>query len=165
MTVTIRHADRAELADIVRLLADDPLGRARERYESPLPAAYERAFDAIDADPNNELVVACCDGTLAGVLQLTFLPNLTYCGRWRAQIEGVRVARAFRSRGVGRRLFGWAIDRARERDCHLVQLTTDRTRPEARAFYAALGFTASHDGLKLHLGGSGRRSDGGARHE
>ncbi len=151
MQVSIRQANRDELDDIVKLLADDPLGSTRERYAEPLPDGYARAFDAISADANNMLVVARGEATLLGVMQLTFLPNLTYEGRWRAQIEGVRVAREARSQGVGRRLIGWAIERARDRDCHLVQLTTDRSRDEALGFYESLGFRPSHVGFKLSL--------------
>ena len=151
MSLDIRHADRSQIADIVRLLADDALGSARERFEEPLPEAYVAAFDAIEQDPNNELIVAMYDGQLAGVMQFTFLPNMTYVGRWRAQIEGVRVARELRGHGIGRQLFEWAIARADERGCHLVQLTTDKTRPEAIAFYESLGFAPSHVGMKLKL--------------
>lgn len=147
----IRNAERSDVADIVALLADDELGATREQLRTPLPKAYYRAFDAIDADPNNQLVVAEHDATIAGVLQLTFIPYLTYRGRWRAQIEGVRIARSRRAHGLGRELVQWAIERARERHCHLVQLTTDKERPEAIRFYERLGFRASHEGMKLHL--------------
>jgi GNAT superfamily N-acetyltransferase len=84
-------------------------------------------------------------------LQLTYIPQLTYQGGWRALIEGVRIARAERSQGLGRQMFEWAIGRARARGCHMVQLTTDKARPDALRFYQALGFVASHDGMKLHL--------------
>ena len=136
---------------IVRLLADDPLGRTRERDETPLPVSYATAFAAIDADANQELVVACRGPRVVGVLQLTYLPSLTYQGSWRAQIEGVRVGADERSRGLGRALFEWAIARARARGCALLQLTTDKSRPDARRFYEALGFVASHEGMKLRL--------------
>ncbi len=135
----------------MRLLADDPLGAKRERFEIPLPERYLRAFEAIDADPNNELVVACIGPDVVGVLQLTFIPYLTYQGGWRALIEAVRVDSRQRSRGLGKTMFEWAIARARERGCHLVQLTTDKARPEAKRFYESLGFVASHEGMKLHL--------------
>ncbi len=135
----------------MRLLADDPLGAKRERFEIPLPESYLRAFEAIDADPNNELVVACIGPDVVGVLQLTFIPYLTYQGGWRALIEAVRVDSRQRSRGLGKTMFEWAIARARERGCHLVQLTTDKSRPEAKRFYESLGFVASHEGMKLHL--------------
>jgi len=149
--VTFRRATRADVVPIVRLLADDPLGAKRERCEDPLPQAYFDAFDAIDADPNNELVVACLGEEVIGVLQLTIIPGMTYTGSSRVLIEGVRVAAGNRSLGLGRTLFEWAIARARERGCRLVQLTTDKTRPDAKRFYEALGFVASHEGMKLHL--------------
>lgn len=152
LTVHFRRAVREDLPAIVRLLADDPLGSMRETDASPLPESYHAAFEAIDADPNNELVVAETAGQqVIGVLQITFIPYLTYRGGWRAQIEGVRVAATHRSSGVGRQLFLWAIERARESGCHMVQLTSDKARPDAIRFYESLGFVASHEGMKLHL--------------
>jgi GNAT superfamily N-acetyltransferase len=150
-TISFRPANRDDLPLIVRMLADDPLGAKRERYETPLPESYMAAFDAIASDPNNELVVACLDSRVVGVLQITFIPCLTYQGGWRALIEGVRIASDIRSEGIGRRMFKWAIQRSRERGCRLVQLTTDKARPDALRFYEKLGFVASHEGMKLPL--------------
>ncbi len=146
-----RRACREDLDAIVGLLADDPLGAKRESYTSPLAESYYAAFEAIDRDPNNELVVVQVEGDIVGVLQLTFIPSITYRGGWRALIEGVRVSSNMRSSGVGTRLFMWAIERARQRQCHLLQLTSDKTRPDAIRFYERLGFVASHEGMKLHL--------------
>ena len=56
-----------------------------------------------------------------------------------------------RSVGLGESMIEHAVQRARERGCHLVQLTTDRSRPDAKRFYESLGFVPSHDGMKLHL--------------
>ena len=156
----LRTATHDDLVDIVRMLADDPLGAKRERFELPLPESYERAFRAIDDDPNQELTVAEANGKVIGVLQITFIPYLTYQGGWRALVEGVRVDSSQRGKGIGRRLFEHAIERAKARHCHLVQLTTDKARPEALRFYESLGFRASHEGMKLHFeratpGGSG----------
>jgi GNAT superfamily N-acetyltransferase len=150
--LSFRKAARTDAPEIVRLLADDPLGAKRERYELPLPAAYLAAFDAIEADANNELVVASLGERVVGVLQLTFIPYLTNQGAWRALIEGVRVDSGVRSAGVGKALLEWAIARARERGCRMVQLTTDKSRADAKRFYEKLGFVASHEGMKLHLG-------------
>src|SRR5262249_60272459 len=88
--------------------ADEPLGAKRERFAEPLPEAYPRAFRAIDADANNELVVAVQEERIVGVLQLTFIPYLTYQGGWRALVEGVRVDGRVRSQGVGKALLEWA---------------------------------------------------------
>jgi ribosomal protein S18 acetylase RimI-like enzyme len=153
--LTFRRARRDDLPAIVAMLADDALGAARESYATPLPESYYLAFDAIERDPNNQLLVAEAgneaEGQIAGVLQLTFIPNITYRGGWRALIEGVRVNSKVRSSGVGKKLLVWAIERARERGCHLVQLTSDKARPAAIRFYETLGFVASHEGMKLHL--------------
>lgn len=150
--LTFRRATSADLLAIVDLLADDPLGASRENFVVPLPQAYVDAFAAIDRDPNNELVVVDTAGhRVIGVLQLTFIPYITYQGGWRALIEGVRVADEFRSGGVGRQMLSWAIQRARDRGCHMVQLTSDKARADAIRFYEQLGFVASHEGMKLHL--------------
>lgn len=151
LNFSIRRASRDDVPEIVRLLADDPLGSQRENYRHPLPQSYYDAFDEIDQDPHNQLVVAELDGEVIGTLQLTLIPYLTYQGGKRAQIEAVRVDQRYRSHGIGGKLFKWAIMRAREEQCHLVQLTTDNTRPDAHRFYERLGFVASHAGMKLNL--------------
>jgi len=154
--LVFRRATLDDLPHIVRMLADDPLGAQRERFTTPLPPGYVAAFRAIEQDPNNELVVAeDASGAVVGVLQLTFIPYVTHQGGWRALIEGVRVDRSVRSRGVGHELFAWAIARARARGCHLLQLTSDKQRPDAIRFYESLGFVASHEGMKLKLGNNG----------
>ncbi len=153
--IILRTARRSDLAGVVKLLADDPLGQIREQYADPLPEGYGRAFDAIADSPNDTLLVAVARERLGervvGVLQLTVIPSLTYQGRPRAQIEGVRVATEQRNAGLGGRMFRWAIDRAKKRGCHLVQFTTDKRRPDAHRFYEKLGFAPSHEGMKLKL--------------
>lgn len=146
-----RDATRDDLDAIVALLADDALGHTRERHESPLPACYEDAFRAIEADANSRLLVAEDAAGIAGCLQITMIPNLSHQGGWRALIEGVRVASRARGTGVGRAMFEHAIGLARENRCRMVQLTTDRARPDALAFYESLGFVHSHAGMKLPL--------------
>lgn len=140
---------------IVALLADDELGASRETPGQPLPAAYWRAFEEIERDPADLLLVAVDGGRLLGTLHLTFIPSLTFVGGRRAQIEAVRVASSARGAGTGRALVGWAVDEARRRGCRLVQLTSHRSRTDAHRFYAALGFEATHVGMKLFLDGDG----------
>ena len=88
----IRIARALDLPAIVALLADDTLGAARERNESPVPESYRDAFAAIEADPNNEIIVAEREGRVVAVLQLTIIPNLTYRGGTRGLFEGVLVS-------------------------------------------------------------------------
>ncbi|MCC5803967.1 GNAT family N-acetyltransferase [Rossellomorea vietnamensis] len=146
-----REATEKDVDRIVEMLADDVLGSKRERYEHPLPESYIQAFNAIDTDPNNELVVACQGEEVVGVQQITFTPYLTHQGGWRATIEGVRTSASVRGEGVGTKMIQWAIARAEERGCHLIQLTTDKQRPDALRFYERLDFKATHEGLKLKL--------------
>jgi GNAT superfamily N-acetyltransferase len=147
-----RRARRQDVPSIVGLLASDRLGATREtRQGDVLPEAYSKAFEAIDSDPRQFLVVAELGGRVVGTLQLTFIPSLTYRGGERAQIEAVRVDAANRDSGVGSAMVRWAIEQARARGCRLVQLTTDRQRPDARSFYESLGFRATHHGMKLPL--------------
>ncbi len=151
MQQRIRKAQHQDLEAIIKMLADDKLGAKREKYQIPLPECYHRAFQTINQDPNHELMVLEEVGEVIGTLQLSFLPYLTYQGGWRAQIEAVRVRSDQRGKGLGGKLFAWAIARARERGAHLIQLTTDKKRPDAKKFYEQLGFLATHEGMKLHI--------------
>lgn len=149
LAVTIRDARREDVPRMVELLADDGIGAGREDAGDLTP--YEAAFDAIDADPRTELLVAELDGALIAILQLDLLPGLSRRGAWRAQLEAVRVASEFRSRGVGAQLVQAAVERARDRGAVLVQLTTSKPRVDAQRFYRRLGFEATHVGMKLML--------------
>lgn len=149
--IQFRLAEREDLASIVALLIDDPLGATRETTGSDLQACYLDAFDAIALDPGNELIVADDFGAVIGTLQITYAPNLTHQGAMRATIEGVRVSSGFRSLGVGTQMLRWAINRCRSRECRIVQLTCDLTRDDAISFYTDLGFTYTHAGLKLKI--------------
>ncbi len=150
--MTIRKATKEDVPGIVEMLANDKLGKQRENFNIPLPQEYLDAFERIHNDPNQELVVLEDNqGQTIGTLQLSFISYLTYRGGIRAQIEAVRIHKNRRGKGLGKKLFEWAIDRAKEKGAHLVQLTTDKKRPEALQFYEQLGFIASHEGMKLHL--------------
>jgi len=149
---TFRLARQSDLAAIIRLLADDDLGSAREIVSDPVDARYLSAFAAIEADANHLLAVAS-DATdrVVACLQLSFLPGLSRTGMWRGQIESVRVASDLRGSGLGSQFIEWAIAQCAERGCGLVQLTSDKTRTDSISFYEKLGFVASHEGLKRNL--------------
>jgi GNAT superfamily N-acetyltransferase len=146
--VIIRRARAEDVPEIVAMLADDPLGAARERPGDP---RYAEAFAELDADPRQLLAVAEAGGEVVGTLQLTFIPGLSRVGATRAQIEAVRVRTDQRGAGLGQRLIEWAVGEARSRGCVLVQLTSDASRVDTHRFYERLGFTASHVGMKLVL--------------
>ena len=151
MKLTFRQAELEDLPEIVRMLADDFLGATRERYENPLPESYVKAFEEIEADKNNELIIAERDGETVGTLQITFTPSISFQGGKRATVESVRVDKKYRGQNFGKELMLWAINRAREENCFAVQLTTNAERRDAHRFYENLGFKGSHLGMKLYL--------------
>lgn len=154
MKLAFRRATEKDVVSIVAMLADDELGKQRENFAIPLPPAYIKAFRAIAADNNQELIVVENEkAEIVGTLQLSFIPYLTYRGGIRAQIEAVRIRKTERNLGIGKKMFEWAIARAKARKAHLLQLTTDKKRPDAIRFYENLGFRASHEGMKIHFGG------------
>jgi len=158
MKTNYRTATREDLPIIIKMLADDQLGSTREDPLTPINPQYIEAFEIIDNDPNNELIVLesldlkpteNSKSSVIGILQLTYIPYLTYKGSWRCLIEGVRVHEDYRGQGLGTQLFEWAVQRAKEKNCNIVQLTSNKERSEAIRFYEALGFKASHEGFKL----------------
>lgn len=147
-----REATKEDVSKIISMIANDPLGKTRENYRLPIPINYFIAFKNITEDKNQELIVIeTKDFEILGTLQLSFIQYLTYQGGIRAQIEGVRIRKDKRGLGIGKKLVQWAINRARERNAHLIQLTTDKQRPKATKFYEHLGFKPSHIGMKMHL--------------
>lgn len=180
MRLTFRHAAIDDLTTVVSLLADDFLGQQRERLEDPLPEVYVRAFREIQEDANNELIVAVLSsppreagvaegrggslldadrsdagkdagGPIVGTMQLMFTPSISFQGGKRCTVESVRVDEKYRGRGIGREMMLWAIDRAREKGCISIQLTTHNERTDAHRFYERLGFSKTHVGMKLKL--------------
>lgn len=147
--VQIRRATAADVAAIVAMIADDQLGATRESLDDLTP--YLAAFEQIDADPNQLLMVADRNDEVIGTLQLTIIPGLSRRGSTRGLIEAVRVAAPARGSGLGSTLIRWAVEESRTRGCSLVQLTSDKTRTDAHRFYTNLGFTNSHEGFKLKL--------------
>ena len=147
-----RKAIINDISKIVEMIADDELGKTREDFRIPLPNEYYEAFENIDTDKNQELIVVENENfEIIGTLQLSFIQYLTYQGGIRTQIEAVRIRKDQRGMGLGKKMFEWAINRAQERKAHLLQLTTDKKRPKAIRFYENLGFKTSHEGMKMHF--------------
>jgi GNAT superfamily N-acetyltransferase len=146
-----RLAKEEDIIDIVRMLADDPLGATREKFEDNLSDNYIKAFKHIQSDSNQELTIVELKGEKVATFQLTFIQYLTHQGALRAQVEAVRTHSNYRGQGIGKKVFNYIIERATAKGCHLLQLTSDKKRPDAIKFYEAIGFIATHEGMKLKL--------------
>src|SRR5699024_2566702 len=127
MELIFRKATKNDLIEVIELLADDEFGKIRENSELPIAHEYLQSFEIIDSDPNQELIVVeDKNGEIIGTLQLSFLQYLTYRGGKRAQVEAVRIRKDRRGFGVGKRMLKWTIERAKDQNAHLLQLTTDK---------------------------------------
>lgn len=151
LSLQFRLATKEDLLDIVQMLSDDRLGATREKMEDYLHDNYMKAFEKIVADPNQELTLVEINGEKVATFHLTFIQYLTYQGGLRAQVEAVRTHSTYRGQGIGTKVFEYIINRAKEKGCHLLQLTSDKRRPEALQFYESLGFTATHEGMKFKI--------------
>jgi N-acetylglutamate synthase-like GNAT family acetyltransferase len=149
--LTHRKARIADLPRIIELLLEDDLGSLRESKSSELDANYIKAFHKIDSDPNQYLMVVENGDEIIGTCHLTIMPSLTFIGSIRMQIEAVRVAGKYRGQKIGSWMFDQAIIYAKAMDVSIIQLTTNKKRPQAKHFYEKLGFEASHEGMKLYL--------------
>ncbi|MDO6601730.1 GNAT family N-acetyltransferase [Arenibacter palladensis] len=147
-----RKATKEDLPAIIEMIANDALGQLRERFEDPLPNEYYSAFERINTDKNQELIVIeNSESEVVATFQLSFLQYLTYLGGIRCLVENVHVREDQTGKGIGKQMFQWIIERAKEKNVHLIQLTSNKLRPNAIRFYEGLGFKATHEGFKLHL--------------
>lgn len=150
--INIREAEFNDLSNIIKLLSEDILGITREEYKEPLPQCYIDAFANITKDENNKFFVTCDnDGVIIGCFQITFTQYLSHRGSIRANIENVRVAKERRNLGIGTAMIQYAISIAKENNAKILQLTTDKSRTDAKLFYQKNGFIDTHEGMKLKL--------------
>ena len=146
--LTFRPATREDVPAVLALLADDVLGQGRE---SPDPAPYHAAFDAMQAEGGNVLYVGEAGGRVVATYQLTLISGLSLSAARRAQIEAVRVDAGLRGQGAGAALMADAEARARAGGARLIQLTSNASRKDAHRFYERLGYAPSHIGFKKPL--------------
>jgi GNAT superfamily N-acetyltransferase len=145
----VRDATAADLPRIVELLALLSLDERREELGPPLPEAYRRAFQEIQANPNQRQLVVEAQGRVVGAATLIIVPNLSHRGRPYAIVENVVVDSAERSAGYGELLMRYAMEAARRAGCYKLSLTSNKQREDAHRFYERLGFRATHEGFRL----------------
>ena len=145
----LEEASESDLEDITELLHEDSLGKTRENKSCLLP--YKKAFEAIQRDPNNHLLVLKKKNEVIGTLQLTFIDNMTFTGAKRAQMEGVRIKGSERGKGLGKIFLEAALEVAKDSEAKIIQLTSNRKRTKSLEFYKSLGFKETHSGFKLYF--------------
>ncbi|MEM9243963.1 MAG: GNAT family N-acetyltransferase [Pseudomonadota bacterium] len=151
MKLTQRKANIHDLPAIIWLLQQDEFGKTREQASENIDQRYLEAFDKINNDPNQYLMVVEMDNQIIGTCHLTILPSLTFTGATRMQIEAVRVRAQYRGQNIGAWMINEAIDYGKANGATIIQLTSNKQRQEAIKFYKKLGFKATHQGMKLYL--------------
>lgn len=146
-----RDATPADLPFIVGLYVEDSVVETEDDPAHAGDAPYLDALAAIDADPNQRLLVAELEGEAVGTIQLTFIPGIGRRGMWRGLVEGVHISASRRSEGLGGEMMGWALEQCEARGCGMVQLTSNKKRLDAHRFYERLGFKKSHEGFKYYF--------------
>lgn len=146
--IRFREARREDVPAVVALLSDHALGATRE---AAALTPYLAAFDAMQAEACNLLLVGETEGRIVATCQLIFTSGLSLRASKRAQVESVRVAADLRGQGIGAAMMADAEARARAAGCRLMQLTSNAQRTRARRFYESLGFTPSHIAFKRDL--------------
>ena len=147
----LRTADKRDLPQLVRLLAEDALGTTREVLTEPLSENYHLAFQEITEDKNQTLLVVEYDHTVIGSCHLTVIPSLSFQGSRRLTLENIHIDKRYQGQGIGTWMIEQALALGREKGCKIIQLTTNKERFRAIAFYKKLGFKATHEGMKLYL--------------
>ena len=145
----IRPATPDDLEAILTLTAEDSM----HYYDEPagITDNQRAAIEEITADPQQDLLVGELDGAVVCTAQVTWMRMLAADGGLYCQVEAVRTSAARRGQGIGAALMAYIEDEARRRGAARMQLTTNRDRVRAHAFYERLGFVGSHIGMKKYL--------------
>lgn len=151
LNLSARKATIDDLQAIINLLIEDDLGSKRESVSDKLDSRYIKAFELIDIDRNQYLMVIEKAKEIVATCHLTIMPSLTLKGSTRMQIEAVRVSEKLRGHKIGEWMMSHALKFAKSNNVSLIQLTTTIQRPRAKLFYERLGFEASHVGMKLYI--------------
>ena len=117
-------------------------------------AARCRLFEHFGDYPDYTLYVAERSGTIVGTFALLVMANLGHLGAPSAVVEDVMVAPHAQGNGIGQEMMRFAIDRAREKRCYKLMLSSNAKRERAHAFYQQLGFERHGYSFRVDLCGS-----------
>jgi GNAT superfamily N-acetyltransferase len=149
VNLRVREATPDDLAAILALTAED----SQHYFDEPdhVTDRQRAALDDITADPHQQLLVGELDGDVVCTAQVTWMRMLSADGGLYCQVEAVRTASARRGQGIGATLMAHVETMAVQRGAARIQLTSNRVRTRAHAFYERLGYASTHVGMKKYL--------------
>jgi GNAT superfamily N-acetyltransferase len=135
-TTIIRAARPADLSAVLALYAQPDLDNG-----DVLPVAEaEQIFARFARYPDYTLYVAERESRIVGSFALLIMDNLGHLGAPSAVVEDVVVDPGLHGHGIGHAMMDFAADKAREKDCYKLVLSSNARRERAHKFYEALGF-------------------------
>ncbi len=151
LRIEIRRARRTDFTAVMALLAASGIA------VPPPERATLRRFRYVVADLGTDFYLAFVDGTLAGLVHVTYARRLTL--RPRAWLAELVVGTSFRHRGVATAVLAFARERARRRGCGTLSGCVPIADSAARGFLQSAGLQAAGEWLNEDLDGGGIRTD------
>jgi len=134
--VMVRKAGAADIAAVLALYAQPDLDDGKILNAEEGVALFAR----FSRYPDYTLYVAEQDRAIVGSFALLVMDNLGHLGSPSAIVEDVVVAPDRQSRGIGAAMMRFALERAREKRCYKLMLSSNAKRARAHAFYESLGY-------------------------
>ncbi|HKY86006.1 MAG TPA: GNAT family N-acetyltransferase [Pseudorhodoplanes sp.] len=147
VTVQIRKAEEADLADVLALYAQPEIDDGQILPVSEAKKLFARFSDY----PDYSLYVAELGGKVVGSFALLIMHNLGHLGAPSGVVEDVVVAPDLHGQGIGQAMMRFAIERCRDNDCYKVSLSANAKRSRAHAFYESLGFERHGYSFQVNL--------------
>jgi GNAT superfamily N-acetyltransferase len=145
--VLVRPATAADIAGVLALYAQPDLD---DGNVLPLDQAVA-LFERFGRYPDYTLYVAEQDHEIVGSFALLVMDNLGHLGSPSGIVEDVVVAPARQSQGIGAAMMRFALDRAREKRCYKLMLSSNARRARAHAFYESLGYARHGYSFRVDL--------------
>jgi GNAT superfamily N-acetyltransferase len=143
----IREARVEDVEWILELYCETGIG-AKETFTPDEARAQLRIFRRY---PSLRVFVAEVDGQIVGTYELLIMDNLAKRGRKSAVVEDVAVSPQHQGHGIGRAMIQHAMDLAKDAGCYKLVLSSNLKRPNAHAFYEAIGFERHGYSFRVEL--------------
>lgn len=108
-----------------------------EVYPTMTIEEYDRELDVMI--PHNYGQVVVMDGDAIAGLTGFWIGSKLWCGKY-LELDNVVVAERYRSKGVGKMLFDFMEERAKEENCTMLALDSYTTNFKAHKFFYGQGF-------------------------
>lgn len=114
------------------------------------PTDFQPIFQELLQNPAHVILVAQGEQGVVGMLHLRMEMQLHHVSKI-AEIIELAVLDSHRSQGIGGQLVQTAIETAKACDCTQIEVTSNRIRERAHAFYQRLGMCHTHVKLTMAL--------------